>query len=281
MTPTRESQDILRVLTFIVIFSLLVSGCKSATPENAPTAAVAVEASVTPAIVNTPRLVPSPTSMRTPIPRPSSTNTPDSGGGVYAIWQLEKLRVASLKYLAPSDDAAVNVALSLKFVRGADVSNMCGPLALAILRSGGLVPATVDLHDFWLLNPRQADARTLLARIFPPAEYTDTFFDQPTNEFDFSKFPLKAGDFLYIYAGDKGSFEHMLTVTRVDGAGRAYTVTNLHTDSYHFDIREVALYDPTQPGVGQFYEWTRKDNYRLGLTGFGGFEVWRRKVPLP
>ena len=73
----------------------------------------------------------------------------------------------------------------------------------------------------------------------------------------------------------------MLTVTRVDGAGRAYTVTNLHTDSYHFAIREVVLYDPTQPGVGQFYEWTKSANYRLGQTGFGGFEIWRRMAPLP
>ncbi len=205
----------------------------------------------------------------------------DIDGVVFTPEQREQLHQASLKYLAPSDGDAVKVALALKFVKGADVSNMCGPLAVAILRDAGLTPRDVDLHDFWLLDPRQKPDRAVLDRVFPTPEYTDTLIDQPIDRFDFKKFPLKAGDFLYIYAGQDGSFEHMLTVTRVDETGRRYTVTNVHTDSFHFAIREVVLYDPAQPGVGQFYEWTDKKNYQLGLTGYGGFEIWRRMVPLP
>lgn len=272
----------MKAFYLICLLSLLISGCTiGSVPLKKTETPLPIDPTLIPTVAGPPILVPSPTPMHLSTSRPNPTQTLDPVSGVYTAWQLDQLYEASLRYVAPSDDEAVKVALSLKFVKGADVSNMCGPLAMAILRSAGLVPATVDLHDFWLLNPRLPDARAVLARVFPEPEYADYPIDQPTNEFDFRKFPLKAGDFLYIYAGVQGSFEHMLTVTRVDGAGRAYTVTNLHTDSYHFAIREVVLYDPTQPGVGQFYEWTKTANYRLGQTGFGGFEIWRRMAPLP
>jgi hypothetical protein len=72
----------------------------------------------------------------------------------------------------------------------------------------------------------------------------------------------------------------MLTVTRVDEAGRAYTVTNINTNDGYV-IREVLLYDPANPGVGQLYDWTNREiNRRLGMTGFGGFDVWRIRKPV-
>jgi hypothetical protein len=40
------------------------------------------------------------------------------------------------------------------------------------------------------------------------------------------------------------------------------------------------LYDPHQPGAGKFYEWTDPSNIHLGLTGRGGFRLWRRLEPL-
>jgi len=42
----------------------------------------------------------------------------------------------------------------------------------------------------------------------------------PLKEYDFAAHPLQVGDFLYIYAGPNGNFEHMLTVSYVDEAGR-------------------------------------------------------------
>ena len=67
-------------------------------------------------------------------------------------------------------------------------------------------------------------------------------------------------------------------VTRVDNAGRAFSVTN-HATSDGFVIDEVLLYDPAQPGTGKFFEWTVRRNNKLGSTGFGGFELWRLAVP--
>jgi len=55
----------------------------------------------------------------------------------------------------------------------------------------------------------------------------------------------------------------------------------VHTDFFYFAIPELMLYDPARPGVGQFYDWTNKENRQLGLTGYGGFEIWRRIVALP
>ena len=251
------------------MLALLACGCSSFAPAQDLPTPVSVESTLT--------LIP---TIRALDPTATPAPTIDPNPSIFTVEQRERLYQASLKYLAPTDGDAVNVALALKFVKGADVSNMCGPLAITILRDAGLVPSDVDNHDFWLLNPRQKLHRAVLDRVFPAAQYTDTLFDQPINEFDFKKFPLKAGDFLYIYAGRDGSFEHMLAVTRVDAAGRAYTVTNFHTDSFHFAILEKMLYDPAQAGVGQLYEWADKKNYRLGITGLGGFEVWRRTVPL-
>lgn len=179
--------------------------------------------------------------------------------------------------LAANEAEAVQISHKLHFEGGEeDPSNMCGPLALFILREAGIVSPNVNLHWFWLLNPRLD--RAAINKVFPPDEFSDRRFTQPINQFDFTKFPLQAGDFLYLYAGRNGTFEHMLTVTRVDDQGRAYSITNYDIAPKSFVIQEVMLYDPTQPGTGKFYDWTNHKNEKLGLTGFGGFELWRRKV---
>ena len=78
--------------------------------------------------------------------------------------------------------------------------------------------------------------------------------DQPINEIDFTQFPLKAGDMVYIYSGYQGDYSHVLTVTRVDELRRAYSVTNNYTgDTEGFVILEYLLYDPEKPGEGIFY----------------------------
>jgi hypothetical protein len=90
---------------------------------------------------------------------------------------------------------------------------------------------------------------------------------------------LQPADFVYTYAKDSG-FEHMFIVTEVDAEGRAYTVTNQY-QSWGNDIwgsmliLRYLLYDPTTPGAGIIYnEWS---DSRLGKTGYGGFEVLRKR----
>jgi hypothetical protein len=157
-------------------------------------------------------------------------------------------------------------------------SDICGPLSITILQDAGIIDAEIDPHIFWLLNPDVWDDRRLLAKAFPPEKF-DTFrMRVKLDKVDWNKTPLYPGDFVYIYAGSGGNFEHMLVVNRVDSEGRTYAVTNRNTEN-GFIISEVLLYHPAKSSVGMFPVWTERPNKLMGATGFGGFEVWRVRVP--
>lgn len=228
-------------------------------------------------------ITPSPTApaqdlTATPIPsltfQPPATTTPRLTATTSpADLQRQRLYQASLAYLAGSDAESWQVAKNLGYAPlGGYPSNMCGPLAIAILQDAGLVSQSVDLHDFWLLNP--AVDQQLLEYTFPRDHFQWLHSDLPINQVDFSQFPLKAGDLVYIYSGYQGDYSHVLVVTRVDDAGRAYSVTNNFTAD-GFLIQEYLLYDPADDSAGIFNNWTDTANRSLGLTGFGGMDVWR------
>jgi len=177
-------------------------------------------------------------------------------------------------YLAPTQEDAQAVATRLNFTPAAHPSNMCAPLAVAILRDAGLVQAGMDLSAYWLLDPRRQEY--LLYHLFPPERFCYRHFSQPPFLVDFREFPLHVGDFLYLYAGHWGTFEHVLVVTRVDAQGRAYAVTNLNlAPEGYYVVREVLLYDPNHPEEGMFAQWADYHYAAIGLTGLGGFDLWR------
>ena len=153
-------------------------------------------------------------------------------------------------------------------------SDICGPLSIAILQLAGVVDLDIVPYDYWLLNPDRWEDRRLLDRAFPPDHYEHIRNRTRLDKMDWSEFPLFPGDFVYLYAGWGGNFEHMLVVNRVDAHGRAYAVTNHNTED-GFIITEVLLYDPNIRNVGMFPFWTERPFRSLGATGFGGFEVWR------
>ncbi len=189
----------------------------------------------------------------------------------------QRVTTAANAYLAPNQEAAQIVADRLNFAPAAHPSNMCAPLAVAILRDAGLVRLQDDLSAYWLLNPR--DHAQLLYHLFPPERFCYQHFSQPASLVDFEKFPLHVGDFLYLYAGGWGTFEHVLVVTRVDAQGRAYAVTNINLKPEgYYVVREVMLYDPNDPRAGMFAQWADYHYAAIGLTGLGGFDLWR---PLP
>jgi hypothetical protein len=196
--------------------------------------------------------------------------------------QKDRLYKASLAYLADSEEEAVYMANSIGYVpNGGHPATMCGPLAVSILRDALLIDRYVDLEDFWLLNPRDDyTVRAILEKNFPREHYHWYQTTTPINYYDFKSYPLYTGDFLYLFAGQKGNFEHMILVTRIDEAGRAYSVSPLETIN-GYSIKEVMLYDPNHPGEGYFYEITNKTNTEFGLTGLGGFWMWRRLTPIP
>lgn len=234
----------------------------------------------TPTMGSSPMTEVSPTSEAAPT---QTGSIPDQSrsGSIYSSAQLERLQDTAHRFLAETPSEAVRVARSLGYMNGNEhPSTMGGPLSVAILRQAGFISAYTDLHDFWMLNPRPAEDTTILESIFPKRHYLWYFNQQSIRDFDFVQFPLQAGDFLYLFAGEAGTFEQMCTVSRVDEAGRAYSIININTPD-GFIIKEVMLYDPNQPGSGQFAAWTdRKYILNIGTTGFGGFQLWRRQVPL-
>jgi hypothetical protein len=183
---------------------------------------------------------------------------------------------ASLAYSQTTVADSLRAAKEINQVGYGDPSNICGPLAIAILRDAGLLNSDAIPHDFWLLDPRTTEDQRKLARAFPRPQFTHDVAQTPLNKMDWRTSPLQPGDFLFIWHGSGGNFDHMLVVNRVDRALRAFAVTNFATTE-GFMIAETLLYDPNDPTAGIFHTWTREQEAILGSTGFGGFELWRAR----
>lgn len=264
-------QDSLHSFLTVLISLMALSGCIPAEQSNfTAEIPLSVTASVNATLITSPF----PTSTRpSPSPMPTTSSTPDM-----AVAQLHNLYEASITYLAQTDAETWKVAAGLAYAPlGGYPSNMCGPLAISILKDAGIVSQAADLHDFWLLNPEE-DVQ-LLQNTFPAGQFEWLHNDQPINAIDYNQFPLRAGDLVYIYSGFQGDYSHVLAVSRVDEDGRTYSVTNNFTEA-GFVVLEYLLYDPANPGTGIFYAWPDLANWDLGLTGFGGMDVWR-PVHLP
>lgn len=220
-----------------------------------------------------------PTTITSPTPSPTATPAaaPTAAGQpqILTVKQQERLYQAAVKFVSQNETQALQTAHSLGYLDGNGApETMCGPLSIAILRDAGLIDFNIDLDKFFYLDPRPGKNDATMANDFPDQIYEKIEVQEPSYSVDFSKQPLKAGDFVYLFAGSRGNFDHIITVDRVDAEGRAYAVTNLNTPDGYV-IREVMLYDPLDPGVGQIYDWTNKENWQLGLTGFGGMWIWR------
>lgn len=274
---------------FFLLFPIVLSACQSATPST-PATGVPTQTRIPPTATDIPPTLTPTAILEEAESTPSATETPDppltptpTPRGALTWEQEQRLYQASLKYLADNEeDATLIVRDQIDYLQGIgeDPSLACGPLSAVILRDAGLLPPDTDLHGFWLLDPRMRTSQIVLETYFPRNRYEWYQFDTSTIEFDFEEFPLLPGDFVYLYTGLNGTFEHIITVTRVDEAGRAYTVSNLNTEE-GFVIRELMLYDPSQPGVGQFYDWMNREiNGWLGMTGDGGFDLWRPIAPV-
>lgn len=236
--------------------------------------------------------IPTLTVARTATPDPGfpTTATPDAvqetinNGGLIFTGSLSNeqqiaLYKASLLYVEPTVLESIKKAKEVNGVGYGDPSNICGPLAIAIIQNAGISNNTgLVPHDFWLLNPLASGDQKLLEREFPSDRYLHTRFTTSLNRINWRIFPLQPGDFLFIWHGSGGNFDHMLVVTRVDSNLRAYTVTNYATPG-GFVIAETLLYDPGDPEVGIFHTWTHEKDAILGSTGFGGFELWRPIYP--
>ncbi len=257
-----------RAFSVLCLLSFLAACAPAPTPTALPPTQPAIQ-------------LPTATLTPLPTPAPSPTTTPEPRYlGPLTADQQERLSTAALRYVADTPDASLLIARSLGYLGlNANPETMCGPLAVRILQDAGLADPAIDISDYYYLDPRPGMNTAEVENLFPDEYFPRIEQPESINLVDFSADPLYPGDFLYLFAGDSGSFEHMLVVSRVDDAGRAFAVTNLNIPGGTI-IREVMLYDPASPGTGQFYEWTTRENYALGRTGYGGFWLWRRNQPL-
>lgn len=258
----------------------------SPTPLKDPASVDFVLPSVTPTFTAVPTRIP-PSATPTALPPPTATpdamqSMVDSGGLAFAgpLSNAEQIALykASLAYVQTSVEGSRRISQQINGVGYGDPTNICGPLAIAILRDAGLLPQTIVPHDFWLLNPLASIDAQRLNQTFPFESYMYIKELTPINKMDWRASPLLPGDFLFIWHGSGGNFDHMLVVTRVDNQHRVYAVTNYGTQDGYI-IGEAMLYDPNDPTLGLFHTWTQEQNAILGSTGFGGFELWRRRSP--
>ena len=190
--------------------------------------------------------------------------------------EAEQIRLyeTSLQFVASTFSDARKIGEKINGKGYGSPTLICGPLSISILSAAKLIPPGIVPYNFWLLNPNDGPGRQKISTAFPSSQYSDTRIKVRIDQIDWNANPLMPGDFVYIYAGGGGNFEHMLVVNRVDSAGRAYSVTNYNPGD-GFVIQEVMLYDPNDPNVGMFHEWTKKQWQITGSTGYDGLEIWR------
>ncbi|MEK7070475.1 MAG: serine hydrolase, partial [Patescibacteria group bacterium] len=199
----------------------------------------------------------------------------------YSI-ENNKVTTAAKKFITNSQTETNKITQDVLGIFQGDGSNICGVLSVQILKEAGLIDQRVDPKNYWLLNPFIKSGEERLVSIFPKDKYTWDIFSQNIGSFDFKTYKLKAGDFLYLTGG---TFDHIVTISRVDEKGRVYAVTNLkngfitgNTDDKNFVIQEVLLYDSENPTLGMFYKWSDISNTKLGNTGASEFRIWSRKI---
>jgi hypothetical protein len=269
--------------------TLLIGGSAEAAPAGPPNLDLTLAALPTSTASSTPMRLPTATVVRLPTTTPFPTQTPDAllvaintGKLIFSgplSYDLQvHLYAASLKYAQTTVKDSIRMSKVINGVGYGDPSNICGPLAIAILRDGGVIPADTDPHEFWLLDPNTTQDERKLEQVFPPVLYARTRILTAINKVDWKADPLEPGDFVFIWHGSGGNFDHMLVVSRVDKNHRAYAVTNFGTPDGYM-IAETVLYDPNDPTQGIFHTWTQQRDAILGSTGFGGYELWRLRTP--
>lgn len=275
---------------FVSSFNFFSDSFHSPTPVFNTTEPNNLYVQTTPTFTPTPTLIIPLTATPLPTLNFTATSTPESivanilnSGYIFLTGSLTtdqqlQLYASSLKFRRSTTNEARILGETFNGHGYGSPSDICGPLSIAILQDAGIVDINLNPHDFWLLNPDVPENRKLLSQVFPPENYINQRIKVKLNRYDWNTYPLKPGDFIYIYAGTGGNFEHMLVVNRVDSQLRTYAVTNFNT-SEGFIIDEVLLYDPADRHVGIFAQWTSKQFDILGSTGFDGFELWRPNKP--
>lgn len=189
------------------------------------------------------------------------------------------------QYLADNEAEATMVAHSLGVE---SPSNMCGDLAIRILKDMGVIPQTVSDNALHTADPVKQWNRFL--KVFPESEFEVIHIKTPAARYDFANNPLLPGDFIFLTGALYRGFGHMIAITEDDSSGHAYTVTNIWKKdgttirkimvedlNIPYDPNASLYYDPTKPDEPFFNNgWKRGSPY--GETALNMY-IFRRKLP--
>jgi hypothetical protein len=183
-------------------------------------------------------------------------------------------------YLASNTADANQVAQKIDWLGsgGKEAANtMCGPLVWALMNDASAFPPGAggwlgSPKSFWLAKPSQNGRPWSL---FPPESYQVYHFEKPLGMFNFGRWPLYPGDFLYTYSQGDG-FDHMVLVTEVDENGNVWIITNREwmLPERMLTIERVILANLNDPAVGVGKNEWHADRQN-GRTGHAGFDVFR------
>ena len=213
--------------TPIAIITLTIQPTSIPTFTSTSTATATI--TTLPTLTFTPTKLPSPSATLT-VAEMMAANGEISFTGPLTREQQIKLYEASLFFIAPTYELSKRMSVFINQARFSDPNTTCGPLSIAILQKAGILSEDLVAHSFFLINPNLGKDRGIIKTTFPPELYSDTRYKIRIDHFDWGTNPLAPGDFVYIYSGTGGNFEHMLVVNRVDSQGRAYSVTNYNTE---------------------------------------------------
>ena len=269
------------------LFILLSSACSERLdpPLDRPTAGPVKTATTTLKPTSTPTLTP------TPLPASRWAEVP---------W-ADRLKKAADSFIRENPLDALRLVQSLGFVQTPpgslpeeSVDNACGPLAVSILNTAGIFypkKSPLVLHDWWEPDPALGEPWGMLDMshyklyqflTYPaPGRIGNVItrkvilgdLTHAVHLFDFSKFPLCPGDWIYTRSRGTG-FDHILVVSEVDQQDRVWTVDNTpDSTSNKFIISRALLFDPSDLMAGEM----KVDfaNQHGGTSGMAGFWLLR------
>lgn len=211
---------------------------------------------------------------------PISKSTPSPKGlkneSYEAVSSPKKaMYIASEKYIAQNPDQVSEIAEKYFKIKYADGSNICGPLAAAIMQDGGFLDPSLNVHEFWLLNDIESGEIARLAQLkefFPEDKYIWLRSADSIAYFDHKD--IAVGDLFYL----KGGIPHWVAITKIDEQGRAYATTNIQQgyidnnpkDETWIIAQDVLMHDPNNPESGQFMKWANGlgNLHKVGFKGF-------------
>jgi len=173
-------------------------------------------------------------------------------------------------------DATANL---LRNAEASSASNICGPLSVAELC--GSVIYGVRPEDFWLASPCNSSTKpTLFAEAFPTRKFDRYETDISVGEYDFSEISLQPGDYLYLFAKNRGS-DHQIVITERSSDGTLYSVTNYPDKDGKYVIKKVPFWTPFNKEKSWIRELAEGTNKAQFSSGHGGFLLYRLKKHQP